>query len=578
MTASPLRQTTDVVNLTIEIEGNALPDTVAVASVEIIAKVNRIPFSRLRILDGDVALQDFPHSSGELFLPGNEIIINAGYRDEVESVFSGVIYKQRIVVRNHSTYLEVECRDPAIKMTLNRICRYHEEMSDSDIAELLIDEHGLSSEIAPTEVVHPQLMQFYASDWDFMLNRLEANGHLCSVSAGTIKSFKPALEGDPLVDIVFGDTLLELETELDARSQQATIVTSAWDPSDQALLEVEAVEPGWQSNGDLTSEDLVAATERSEEVLLHGGSLANDALQSWADGALLRSRMRAIRGRAKFRGIPSLQLGDVVQLSSISERFNGIILVTSIRHEFSNNSWFTDIEFGLPEKTHAESYSTNHLPAAGLVPAISGLQLGVVTQLADDPAGENRVRVKIPVAGMDEQGIWARVATLDAGPDRGTFFRPEVDDEVALGFLHGDPAQPILLGMLHSSANAPPIEPSEDNFEKAYVSREGLKFHFNDEDKVITLETPGGNKATLSDADEGISLEDQHGNMVILNADGITLTSSADLNLDAQGDINLNGANIALAASTEFKAEGSSAAAVTSSGTLEISGALVQIN
>ena len=41
---------------------------------------------------------------------------------------------------------------------------------------------------------------------------------------------------------------------------------------------------------------------------------------------------------------------------------------------------------------------------------------------------------------MDEQGVWARVATLDAGNDRGTFFRPEVDDEVVLGFFHDDPA------------------------------------------------------------------------------------------------------------------------------------------
>ena len=100
-----------------------------------------------------------------------------------------------------------------------------------------------------------------------------------------------------------------------------------------------------------------------------------------------------------------------------------------------------------------------------------GLQVGIVTELAGDPGKEHRIRVKVPLAGMDEQGVWARVATLDAGDQRGTVFRPEKDDEVVLGFFHDDPAQPVVLGMLHSSAKAPPIEPTDDNDEKGYVSR-----------------------------------------------------------------------------------------------------------
>jgi uncharacterized protein involved in type VI secretion and phage assembly len=179
---------------------------------------------------------------------------------------------------------------------------------------------------------------------------------------------------------------------------------------------------------------------------------------------------------------------------------------------------------------------------------------------------------------MDEQGVWARVATLDAGAERGTFFRPEVDDEVVLGFLHGDPAHPVILGMLHSSAKAPPIEPSEDNHEKAYVSREGLRFHFDDDQKVITLETPGGNKIVLSDADEGIVLEDQHGNKIQMNGDGVAVTSAQEITLAAQTDLKTEATNLELKATAEFKAEGGASAEVSSSGMMTISGSLVQIN
>jgi len=578
MTIAPLRQTADVPNLTIQVNGQDLPGAVPINSVEIINRTNRIPLARLRIDDGDVATQNFPYSSGELFLPGNELSIVAGYRDDAESVFTGIVFRQRAVVRRNYSYLEIECRDPCVKMTLNRRNRYHEEASDSDIVETLIAEYRLTPEITATEVVHPQLLQYHASDWDFMLSRLEANGQICAVEAGTVRSFSPSLQDDALVDIHFGDTLLELDAEFDARSQSGAIKTVAWSAADQALVEADAADPSWEGNGDLSADDMTAATEREEDILLHGGTVASDALQNWADGALLRSRLAASRGRARFRGIASLHIGDVVQLSSISERFNGKIFISAIRHEFSSNFWFTDIEFGLSRAWHAETFAIDHLPAAGLMPAVNGLQIGVVTQLADDPAGENRVRVKIPVAGMDEQGLWARVATLDAGGDRGTFFRPEVDDEVVLGFFHNDPAHPVILGMLHSSAKPPPIEATEDNHEKGYTSREGLRFHFDDDQKIITLETPGGNSVVLSDSAETIVLEDQHGNKLEMTSAGIALTSAKEIALTAQTDLKIEGVNMELKASAELKAEGGASAEVSSNGTVTLKGALVQIN
>jgi Rhs element Vgr protein len=578
MSTVPLRQTADVPSLNIQINGEDLPGTVPIDSVNIITQLNRVPLARLRVSDGNVAMGDFPYSSGELFLPGNELSIVAGYRDKVEPVFTGIIFRQRTVVRRKYTYLEIECRDPCVKMTLNRRNRYHEELSDSDIAETLIAEYGLTAEIEATDVVQPQLLQYHATDWDFMLGRLETNGQVCAVEAGTVRSFTPSLENDAVVDIHFGDTLLELDAEFDARSQSGAIKTTAWDPAEQALIEVDAADPAWEGNGDLSADDMTGATERQEDVLLHGGMMASDALQSWADGALLRSRLAASQGRARFRGFPSLHLGDVVELSSISERFNGKIFITAIRHEFSNNFWVTDIEFGLPRAWHAETFAIDHLPAAGLVPAVHGLQIGVVTQLADDPAGENRVRVKIPVAGMDEQGVWARVATLDAGEGRGTFFRPEVDDEVVLGFFHNDPAHPVILGMLHSSAKPPPIEATEDNNEKGYISREGLRFHFDDDQKIITLNTPAGNTVVLSDADEGIMLEDQHGNKLTMNSDGIALTSAKAIALTAQTDLKTEAVNMELKASAELKAEGGASAEISSSGTMTVKGALVLIN
>lgn len=579
MTVVAIREHTEVVNLIIEVDGQALPRYMPVQSVEVIRQANRIPFAIIRLSDGLAADGDFEYSSSDDFLPGKNLTVITGYADNTQPIFSGVILRQKVIIKSETSWLEVECRDIAVKMTLVKHTRYHEEVTDSDIVQNLVNEYdGIEANIATTDVTHPQLLQYHVSDWDFMISRLEANGQLCFVTDGTITTVKPDISAEPLAEIAFGNNLLELDAEFDARSQSAGVKTTAWNPTDQALEEIEAADPSWEPNSNLTADDMLGATARETDVLVHGGSLASDALQAWADGMLLRSRMAGSRGRARFSGLAEIELGTVMQLSSISDRFNGKVYVTGIRHQLVNNNWLTDIEFGLSPTSHAELFNIAHLPAAGLTPAVNGLQVGVVTEIADDPAGENRIRVKIPVAGMDEQGVWARVATLDAGNERGTFFRPEVDDEVVLGFFHNDPAYPVILGMLHSSAKPPPIEPTADNHEKAYISREGLKFHFDDDKKVITLETPEGNKLALSEEDGGILLEDQNGNSITMNSNGISIVSAGEIKLEASSDLKAEATNSEIKASAEFKAEGGASAEVSSSGTMTVKGSLVQIN
>ena len=574
----PLETSPDVVTLAVEIDGSELPGHVSILAVEVVQQANRVSYARIRIADGNPATGDFPISADELFVPGKALSILAGYHGEAEAIFTGVVFTQRAVVRSKESWVEVKVRDAASKMTLVRRNRYFEDVTDSDVAESLLSEYGLDADIEPTEVTHAQLLQYQASDWDFMVGRLEANGQLCIASNGQVRSFAPSLQAEVTAEILYGATLLELDAEFDARTQSSSIKSFSWDPAGQELLEAEAGDPAWEGNGNLTVDDMTAATGRDEDQLWHGGSLAADALQAWADGSLLRARIAASCGRARFKGLPQLEVGHTIELSGLGDRFNGKVLVTGIRHEFTDNNWVTDAQFGLPRKTLAETFTISELPAAGLVPAVSGLQLGIVTQLADDPAGESRIRVKIPVAGFSEQGVWARVATLDAGAGRGTLFRPEVDDEVAVGFFHDDPAQPVVLGMLHSSAKEPPEEASEDNHRKVYVSRSGLTLAFDDEESVLTMSTPGENLITLSDADGGITLEDENGNSIMLTADGIVLKSASDIAFQADGDIKLEGTNIELKASAELKAEASAAAELKSSGTLTMQGSLVQIN
>ena len=73
------------------------------------------------------------------------------------------------------------------------------------------------------------------------LRVLEAAGLVCFVDAGVITTLKPALDDDALAELSYGGTVLELDADLDARSQSGGVRAVAWDPAGQALAEATAV-------------------------------------------------------------------------------------------------------------------------------------------------------------------------------------------------------------------------------------------------------------------------------------------------------------------------------------------------
>jgi Rhs element Vgr protein len=320
--------------------------------------------------------------------------------------------------------------------------------------------------------------------------------------------------------------------------------------------------------------------------LRHGGRIQAQELKSWADAQLLKSHLAKICGRAKVQGFPDAKPDMLVTLKGVGNRFNGDAYVSGIRHELMAGAWFTHLQFGIDPEWFYQSPDIVEKLASGLLPGVNGLQIGVVTQLQEDPNGEHRILVKVPIADNAAQGVWARIATLDAGHNRGSFFRPEIGDEVVLGFLNDDPRNPIVLGMLNSSAKPAPLQATDENHHKGLFTRSQLKLTFDDDKKIIALETPGGNKITISDEDKGITLEDQNSNKISLNDKGISLTSPKDITLEATGklilkanqDASLEGVNVNIKANAQFKAQGNAGAEVSTSAIAILKGSLVQIN
>jgi Rhs element Vgr protein len=549
-----------------------------VLTIVVDKEINRISTAKIVLSDGDPASQEFELSNRDLLIPGKEIEIKAGYHSDEETIFKGVVIKHSIKIRSNQSFLIIECKDKAVNLTLGRKSKYFYDSKDNEILEEIIETYHLEKDIEATTVQHSEMVQYNVSDWDFCITRAQANGKICVVDDGKITIQSPAFSGDEIETVAFGATLLDFDAEIDARNQVGKVTAYGWNFAGQELLEIEADNPTVHLNGNITADDLAAVTDLDNLELKNGGATPDVELQEWANAKSLFNRLAKIRGKVKFQGIPAVKPNTVIKLAGVGDRFNGKVYVSAIRHQITDGNWTVDAEFGINPKWFSETVDMNDLPASGLLAAVNGLQVGVVTQLENDPDGEDRIMVSLPIVDKNEQGIWARVATLDAGENRGSFFRPEINDEVIVGFINGNPRDAIVLGMMNSSAKPAPITASDDNNEKGFVTRSKMKFIFDDDKKSVVLETPAGKKITIDEDAGVIELEDENSNLVTLDSSGITLESAGDISITATGDVNIEGTNVSISANAQLTAQGSAGAEFSASGNTVVSGAVVQIN
>jgi uncharacterized protein involved in type VI secretion and phage assembly len=172
-----------------------------------------------------------------------------------------------------------------------------------------------------------------------------------------------------------------------------------------------------------------------------------------------------------------------------------------------------------------------------------GRWYGVVPALVidiRDPENLGRVKVTLPWSedtGGSRYEAWARLATLMGGGNRGSWFIPDVDDEVLVAFEQGDPRRPYVLGGLWNGHDRAPesMDGAGNNFKKVIRSRNGVTVTLDDQDgqERLVLETPGGQRITLKDGPGTVEVEDSSGNSVKLETAGITVTASARVTINA---------------------------------------------
>lgn len=529
--------------------GAELPAEFELTSVEVIRETNRIPIARLVFADGEIAQGVFPALDSDALAPGAEIEIAVREDDDTSTLFKGLVVRLSFDVNGGVPRLVVEVKDKAFRLTRPRRTAVYAEMSDGEAIGAVLDRAGIEAgDLGPPTGVQPALVQYDASDWDFIASRAEANGLVVVVEDGVV-SLKPlVVSGAPVVIVQLGlDDIDELELEIDAADQYPGVEATGWDVAGGAATQAAAGSPLALAQGNLDPAAAGRSLGIEDARLRHFAVVPGAELKAWASARVAHSRLAMLRGRIGIGGNGSLRLMDMFGIAGAGERFAGNALVTGIRHVIEAGGWRSDLRLGLPPEGFAATPDIVNAPANGLLPPARGLHVGIVAAFEDDAEGEYRVRITLPGFDTGEGTLWARLSAPEAGSERGFFFRPDAGDEVIVGFLAEDPRQPVILGALFGSKNAPGSDYSSlssDNITKGIATRNGVKLVITDQaSPIVTLQTPAG-RLTIDDDAGALTLSDGNGNSIVMNSDGVTIKSGKDLILEAAAGAKIKGATI----------------------------------
>jgi phage protein D/phage baseplate assembly protein gpV len=294
---------------------------------------------------------------------------------------------------------------------------------------------------------------------------------------------------------------------------------------------------------------------------------------------------------AKAEGNPKIRPGKVVALKDMGTRYSGKYYITETCHRYSNRIYKTDFTVRglregsllstLPPKTHLQPGQT--------------LLVGLVTN-NKDPKGWGRVKVKFPTLTMDDESHWARVVGLGASDDRGFYCLPEIDDEVLVGFEHGDIHRPYIVGGVWNGKDKT-VETVDDTIKNGKVrlrtikTRTGHTIQFVEEDDGsskagIYIKTTDGHRIEMNDSEEFIKIKTDGGHSIKMDDNllqkieiktplfqSITLNDATrEIAIETKlGRVNVDATKIGLEAKTNINLI---APTITLEGAVNIAGAL----
>ena len=390
--------------------------------------------------------------------------------------------------------------------------RSFQNKTDSDLVKQLSAEVGIEATdetVKPSGDPHEYLFQENQTNMEFLRERSARIGFELFVQ-GQHMHFRPPTEGEVL-KLQWLRDLESFRVRVASAEQVSAVEVRGWDYRRQTNQEIVARQPQQgavtpqtgPNRADVITDTAFGQGDRTAQfgdnspqphlLVVDKPVFSNEEAERLATALWNEVGGEFVQADARAPGNPAIRVGKVVDLRNMG-RYSGRYYITEARHVYQEGVYITEFNVrGLRGGALLNVLASN----PSLRPSQT-LMVGIVTH-NHDPEGLGRVRVRFPTLTPERDGsahssYWARMVSVGAGDRRGFDWIPEINDEVLIGFEHGDIRRPYILGGLWNGANRRP-ETVEDTVPKDGANRGKVRLR--------TLTTRTGHTLQFVEEDQG---------------------------------------------------------------------------
>lgn len=516
----------------------------------------------------------FPAKMGASITVGIKATEQYRLSDEANEFF-GVITNMRFV--NDAAQMSrvvIEAKSPTWKMDQAELVRIFQQLNRENIAQQILGEYSLDFQISAgggTDIQRDVTTQWMQTDWDFLIATIlnETDRWLYYDGKALI------------VDVARSKSTVKLQltrnvgsAELRLNSVQTKFQQVGWSEAEKQRSAVDKTSSPTSFSG------MAQHAFRSSQELIGGVSVGLSDLSSKRSD--VDPNATAIQNDAIGKLVtcflqtnePSIKLGNTVELTGMGAVYNGVYFVKKVTHKMDGDKGYYNFIEAVPlESAKPPMFeSESRYDRSDMMPAL----------VIDNKDPESRGRIKVKFFFSDQvESDWLPIAAPYAGADRGTYFLPEVGDEVLVGFIQGDSDHPVMLGALWNGRDKPKGDwVTDQNDKKVIYTRSGHQLVFDDtsgSEKISIIDKTGKNSIVIDSSQNTITvLADK--DIVFKATENITFeagknfsitTKQGDVTIKATNDFSAEGMNSTVKAQTALKLEGTAS--------LEAKGASVQV-
>ncbi|MDX2161437.1 MAG: VgrG-related protein [bacterium] len=563
-------QDTVVPHIAIKINGALLDDTYLdlLTYAEVDTSLHMPTMFVLQFHDDELKLVDDPK-----FKIGAAIEVEMpNTTNQLTSIAKGEITSLEPEFSDHNTVtFTVRGYDKLHRLGRGTITMTYQNVTDSDIMSTIAKRNGLQTQITTTSIKHDHVFQHNLSDLEFLHMLARRSGLEVYVDDSKLV-VQPVSTPRGSATLKWGQSLRSFRPRLTLSEQVQEVQVKAWDSVQKKVILGKATTsratPSVGIRG--TAVGLSKEFGNAKTIEVYSPVTTQEAAQKQAQALLDTIHANFLEAEGAAFGDATLVAGCSVTIDGVGRQFSGTYKLSSAVHRYSTQTGY-DTHFTVEG---AQRHLVADLVTQASSPTLPGLVIGVVTN-SKDPKNMARVRVKLPWLSETDESTWARVVMLGGGNNRGLFWLPQVNDEVLVGFEHGDINFPFVIGGLYNSKDAAPLSAADSV--KGGVIQRMLK---TDRISILLKEDAASEMIEIRDMDNKAVLRmttKPQPKIEILCANGDVMVKAMNATIDATQKVDVKGLNVNVEAKTQLMLKGATVN-LEGSGPVVIKGAIVNIN